>query len=53
MEVPRLGVKSEAAAAGLPHSHSNNAGSEPLCGLHHSTQQCRSLNPLSEARDQT
>ena len=37
MEVPRLGVKSEAAAA----------------GLHHSTQQCRSLNPLNEARDQT
>ena len=36
--------------AGLHHSHSN-MGSEPR--LHHSSQQCRILNPLSGARDQT
>ena len=38
-----------AEAAGLCHSHSNDR-SEPVCDLHHSSQQCRILNPLSEAR---
>ena len=55
MEIPRLEVKSRAAAACLRHSHSNsNPGSESClaCDLHHSSQQCRILNPLSEARDQ-
>ena len=37
MEVPRLGVESEVAAAGLRHS----------------SQQCQILNPTSEAKDQT
>ena len=41
-----------ATAAGLCHTHSN-AGSEPVCDLHHSSRQCRILNPLIEARDQT
>ena len=31
-----------ATAAGLHHSHSN-AGSEPVCKLHHSSWQCRIL----------
>ena len=37
---------------GLHHSHSN-LGSELLCNLRHSSQQCQILNPLSEARDRT
>ena len=42
-----------ATSAGLYHSHSN-AGSELcLCDLHHSSQLCRILNLLSEARDRT
>ena len=41
-----------AIAAGLRHSHSN-ARSDPslVCDPHHSSRQCRILNPLSEARD--
>ena len=52
MEVPRLGVESElqllayATATGTwDLSH--------LCDLHHSSQQCQTSDPLSEARDQT
>ena len=52
MEVPRLGVKSElqllactTAMATMDLSH--------ICDLCHSSQQCQTLNPLSEARDQT
>ena len=41
-----------AAAAGLHHSHSKTR-SEPHLRLHHSSQQLRILNPLSEARDWT
>ena len=41
-----------AVAAGLHQSHSN-AGSKPVCDLHHNSQQCRILNPLSQARDRT
>ena len=41
-----------AVAAGLPHSHSN-APSEPVWDLHHNSQQCQILNPLSGARDRT
>ena len=40
-----------ATAAGLHHSH-NNAGLSHIYNLHHSSQQCWILNPLSEARDQ-
>ena len=39
-----------ATAAGLRQSLSN---ARSVCNLHHSSWQCRILNPLSEARDQT
>ena len=52
MEIPRLGVKLEllqlaytTATATWDPSH--------VCKLHHSSRQCRILNSLSEARDQT
>ena len=52
MEIPRLGVESELSllaydtAPAIPDlSH--------VCDLYHSSRQCRILNPLSEARDQT
>ena len=52
MEVPRLEVESElqllahTTATGTPDpSH--------VCDLHHSSQQCRIPDPLSEARDRT
>ena len=52
MEVPRLGAELElqqlaytTATATWDLSHK--------CNLHHSSQQCWILNPLSEARDQT
>ena len=52
MEIPRLGVQLEpqllayATATATPDlSH--------VCHPHHSSQQCRIPNPLSEARDQT
>ena len=41
-----------AAATDLNQSHSN-VGSEPFYDLHHSSQKCWILNPLSEGRDQT
>ena len=52
MEVPRLGVKSELQ---LPAYTTATAKPEPscICDLHHSSQQCRILNPLNEARDRT
>ena len=51
-EVPRPGVKSElqlpatATATAMP-------GPSHACDLHYSSQQCRILNPLNRARDQT
>ena len=47
MEVPKLGAVLElvACTAMLDLSH--------VCSLHHSSQQHRILNPLSEARDGT
>ena len=52
MEVPRLGVKSELQ---LPAHTTATATPVPglIFDLHHSARQCRILNPLSEARDQT
>ena len=41
-----------AAAASLHHSHTMPDPSH-MCNLHHSSQQCQILNPLSRARDQT
>ena len=48
MEVPRLGVEVELqppATATQDPSH--------ICDSHHGSRQCRILNPLSEARDQS
>ena len=52
MEVSRLGVKSELQ---LPAYATARAMPDPslMCNLHHSSQQCRILPPLSKARDQT
>ena len=52
MEVPRIRVRLELQ----PRAYTTaTAMSDPslICNLHHSSQQCRILNPLSEARDQT
>ena len=52
MEVPRLGVESELQ---VPAYATDTAMWDPsgICDLHCSSQQCRILNPLSEARDRT
>ena len=52
MEVSRLGVKSELQ---LPAYTTATATQDPshICKLHHSSRQCRILNPLSEARYRT
>ena len=52
MEVPRLGVKSELQ---LPADTTATAVLDlsRVCDPHHSSQQHRILNPLSEARDRT
>ena len=52
MEVPRLGVKLELQ---LPACTTATAMQDPshVCDLHHSSQPCWILNPLSKARDQT
>ena len=52
MEVPTLVV---AAELELPAKATATATWDlsNVCNLHHSSWQCRMLNPLSEARDQT
>ena len=52
MKVPRLGVKLELQ---LPAYTTAMAMPDPsnVCDLHHSSQQCQILNPLSKAMDQT
>ena len=52
MEVPRLGVQSEPQLLAYTTA---TAMPDPslVCDLHHSSWQCRILNPLSEAGDQT
>ena len=52
MEVPRLGVERRLQ---LPAYTIATATPDPsrIWDLHHSSQQCQMLNPLSEARDQT
>ena len=52
MEIPRLGVESELY---LPAYTTATATWDPsrVYHLHHSSQQCRILNPLSKARDPT
>ena len=50
MEVPRLGIELELQLLAYP-----TATRDPshVCDLHHSSQQCQILYPLSEARDRT
>ena len=52
MEVARLGVESKLQ---LPAYATGTAARDlsRICKLYHSSQSCRILNPLSEARDQT
>ena len=52
VEVPRLGVQSKQQ---LPAYTTVIAMQDlsRICDLHHSSLQCQTLNPLSEARDQT
>ena len=52
MEIPRLGVESELQLLAYAAA---TAMRDPSCisDLHHSSWQCRILNPLSEARDGT
>ena len=50
-EVPRLGVELELQ---LPAYTTATATLDlsRICNVHHSSWQCRTLNPLSKARDQ-
>ena len=50
MEVPRLGVELELQ---LPAYATAMRDPSHICDLHHNSQQCQILNPLSEARDGT
>ena len=52
MEVPKLGAESELQ---LPADTTATATQDPrlVCNLHHSSQQHRILNQLSDAGDQT
>ena len=50
MEVPRLGVESEQQLLAYARATATPDPSH-VCELHHSSRQCQTLNPLSEARD--
>jgi len=50
MEVPRLGVESKLQLLVYTTATATQDLSR-ICDLHHSSQQHRILNPLSEARD--
>ena len=50
MAIPRLGVELELQ---LPAYATAMRDPSHICDLHHNSQQCQILNPLSEARDQT
>ena len=52
MEVPKLGVKLELQLL-VKVTATATQDLSLFCGLHHSSQQCQILNPLSKARDQT
>ena len=54
MEAPQLGVLSELQLPAYATATAT-ATQDPsyVCDLHHSSQQCQILNPLTEARDQT
>ena len=52
MDIPRLGVEAELQLLAYAAA---TAMQDPSCvwDLHHSSQQCQILNPLSEVRDGT
>ena len=52
MEVPRLGVESELQPVAYATATATRDLSH-VCDLHHSSQQRRILNPLSDVRDRT
>ena len=52
MEVPRLGVELELQLLAYTTATATPDPSH-IFNLHHGSRQCRSLNPLSEARDRT
>ena len=52
MEVPRLAFELELQMLAYTTATATQDLSH-ICNLHHSSQQCQILNPLSEARDQT
>ena len=52
MEVPRLGDKLELQHLAYATATATQDPSH-VCNLYHSSQQCQTLNPLSEASDQT
>ena len=52
MDVSRLGVKSELQLMAYATATATQDPSH-VCDLHHSSQQCQILNPLSEAKDGT
>ena len=52
LEVPRLGVKQELQPASCATAIATWDLSR-VCNVHHSSWQCRIVNPLSKARDQT
>ena len=49
-EVPKLGAESELQLLAYTTATAT-PGPSHVCDLHHSSQQCWILNPLSEARD--
>ena len=52
MEVPRLGAELELQLLAYTIATATRDPSL-ICDLHHSSWQCKLLNPLSEARDRT
>jgi len=52
MEFPRLGAESELQLLAYATATATQDPSQ-VCDLHHSSQQCQILNPLSKARDRT
>ena len=52
MEVPRIGVELELQPLAYTTATATRELSH-VCDLHHSSEQCQILNPLSKARDRT
>ena len=52
MEVPKLGVELELQVLAYTTATATQDPSH-ICNLHHNSEQCQILNPLSKARDRT